>query len=266
MIQTIKKSVGDGWTLAIRSVRTQIQSHLIGYAWNFLIPVIYAICFVFVKQSLSISGEQTSDSSHLWGVIRAFTGITLFHLWFQILKDVSEFIRRNRGILKGLNIGVSPFVLGIVFEGFISLMIRVMTVFIALVLLGLEFPNSILALLWIVSALLGLLSSAVAIGLTLAPWSVLYGDVSKALQSLSLPIILVSPIFYPAVTRTDVPLYWVNMVNPIASPLAVIADSLTGSQTIYGVALFGWFIFSIILLVWSGMHIRQQMPILLERV
>ncbi len=264
MTSLISHALRAGWALASRSVRVQIQGHLLGYAWTMITPVLYAVCFIFIKQSLG--NHDTSDPDHWWSVFRAFTGITLFQLWFQMLRDVSGFISTNRGMLKGLNVGLAPFVVGILFEGLLSMLIRVCTILIALPLLGLTFPKNPYAWLWMDLALGTLLLSALALGLVLAPWSVLYGDVRKALQSLSLPLVLISPIFYQAATRSDLPMFWVNVFNPIASPLAVISEAFRGIPLSYDVVLIGWFGFSFLLLVWGATQTRKQVPILLERM
>lgn len=257
-------SIIAGLTLAGRNVRLQIQEHLLGYSWNIIIPVLYAICFIFVKQA--ILGRDQSDPEHWWSVLRAFSGITLFQFWFQLLRDISEFIRSNRGVLRGLNIGISPFILSLIFEGMFLLCIRFITILVAIPLVGISYPDNLISWLYIVLALLSMIVSAVAIGLLLAPWSVLYGDVRRALQSMALPIILISPIFYPAVTQSELVMYWVNMFNPIASPLAVINASFQGTPQIYLTAVVAWICVSIVIVAWSSFNIRKQIPILLERM
>ena len=105
------------------------------------------------------------------------------------------------------------------------------------------------------------------VGLLLAPWASLYGDVRKALSSISLPLILISPIFYPAAERTGSVLYWLNLVNPVASPLAVLSDALQGKLwSLYSIPLLVWGGLSVALLLWSLMQLRRQVPILLERM
>jgi len=264
MTQSLINTIKAGWVLADRSIRIQISQHLLGYTWNIITPVLYAIFFIFVKQSLM--GFNADDPNRGWDILRAYTGITLFQCWFQILHDTSNFIHRNRGMLRGLNVGLSPFVLGIVFEGGISMIIRALTVLAAVPILGLPFITDIQSWVLVYFALLVFTLSAISIGLILAPWSPLYGDIRKTLSSLNLPLILMSPIFYPATTSTDSPLYWFNIINPIASPLAVIADSLRGTPQFYNVILVGWLAVSLVLLIWSASQLHRQVPIILERM
>ena len=84
---------------------------------------------------------------------------------------------------------------------------------------------------------------------------------------MNLPLILVSPIFYAAIENTDSALYWLNVANPLASPLAVIADSLQGNESpFYLLPMLIWGVIAFALLFWSLMKLRRQVPILLERL
>lgn len=244
----------------------QMREHALGYAWALIIPMLYAACYIFIKRELTgSSGEPTAEAS--WDVLRAFAGITLFQCWMQIVQEMSDFIRRQRGLLRGLNVGPTPFVLAIVFEGVIAIVIRTLLIVAAIPVLGLAFPSGISSCLWFLACLPALLVSATTIGLLLAPWAVLYADVRKALSSISLPIILASPIFYPALEQSGSALYWLNVFNPLASPLAVISSALQGQEwSVYMVPMLIATGLSLILLVWLLVLLRRQVPILLERM
>lgn len=259
-------AMSAGWTLALRSIRMQMREHALGYAWTLIIPMLYAICYIFIKRELAGDSSAQGASSG-WDVMRAFAGIMLFQCWMQVVQDMSEMIRRQRGMLRGLDIGPTPFVLAILFEGLVALVIRMLLIIIAFPVLGLKLPYSLFAWLWFVGGLLVIHLSATAVGLILAPWSALYGDVRKALRSLNLPLVLISPIFYPAVERAESMLYWVNVVNPLASPLAVLGDALRGKEwSFYAVPMLVWGVISVVLVLWSLAQLRRQVPILLERL
>lgn len=244
----------------------QVRDHALGYAWALIIPMLYAACYIFIKRELTgSSGEPTAEAS--WDVLRAFTGITLLQCWMQMVQEISDFIRRQRGLLRGLNIGPAPFVLAIVLEGIIAIVIRAILIVAAIPVLGLAFPSDILLWLWFLACLLALLVSATTIGLLLAPWAVLYADVRKALSSISLPLILASPIFYPALEQSDSTLYWLNVFNPLASPLAVISNVLQGKDcSVYMLPMLISSGLSLMILIWSLVLLRRQVPILLERM
>lgn len=250
--------------LARRSITMQVKQHALGYAWALIIPMLYAACYIFIKRQLNGGAPHTVDGN--WDVLRAFAGITLFQCWMQMVQETCDFIRRNRGLLKGMSVGPLPFVLAIAFEGVIALVIRVVLILIAVPILGLSLPVGMMSWLWLGCSLMALLVSAIMLGLFLAPWSVLYADVRKGLSSISLPMILASPIFYAALERTDGALFWVNVFNPVASPLAVIYRSLQGGGSVYALPMIIAFGVSLMILCWLIQSLNRQVPILLERM
>lgn len=265
-IKTLLDTIDSGVTLALRNIRLQMREHALGYAWALIIPMLYAVCYIFIKRELT--GHTTAPSDQAgWDILRAFAGITLFQCWMQMVQEMSNFIRRQRGLLRGLNVGPTPFVLAIVFEGGIAILIRSILIILAIPLLGLAFPVGAYPWLIFLACILALLISATTIGLLLAPWSVLYADVRKALTSMNLPIVLISPIFYPALERSDSALYWVNILNPLASPLAVLSSVMQGqSGSFYMLPMFVAAGMSLLLLTWLLVLLRRQVPILLERM
>ncbi|GID05783.1 ABC transporter permease [Pseudomonas sp. 008] len=260
----IASIINSSLALARRSIVMQIKQHALGYAWTLIIPMLYAACYIFVKRQLN--GEATHTVEGSWDVLRAFAGITLFQCWMHMVQETSEFIRRNRGLLKGMNVGPVPFVLAVAFEGIIALVIRVVLILIAVPVLGLTLPTDISSWLWFFCSLIALLISATMLGLLLAPWAVLYADVRKGLSSISLPMILISPIFYAALEQKSGALFWVNVFNPIASPLAAISRSLRGEESVYMLPMLIAMGVSLLVLCWLIKSLSRQVPILLERM
>lgn len=266
MMQGYAAIIDASWTLALRNMRIQIREHALGYAWALITPMLYAICYIFIKRELfGNTANEGADAD--WDVIRAFAGITLFQLWMQTVQEMSSMIRRQKGMLRGLEIGAAPFVFAILIEGAVALLVRVLLIIASVPVLGLPYPAELFSWFQFILSLLVLLLSASAIGLLLAPWATLYKDVSKALQSINLPLILVSPIFYAATKNTDSFLYILNIVNPLASPLAVLFDSLKDTYSeVYFIPMIVWAGVSVMLLVLSIYKLRQQVAVLLERM
>jgi len=252
-----------GISLAFRNISIQTKEHALGYTWALLTPVLYAICYIFVKRELSGSAENGSELD----IFRAFTGIMLFQCWMQIVQDMTELVRRNKGMLRGLGVGPEPLVFAVIIEGFVGVVIRASLIVASIPILSIDMVTNSLSWLLIAISILTLLFSAAAFGIVLAPWSVLYSDVRKALQSISLPLILISPIFYSAVDNSGSPLYWINIANPLASPLAVL-NNVIGAEGggIYLIPMLTWFLLSILILMLANKSLKKQIPILLERL
>jgi ABC-type polysaccharide/polyol phosphate export permease len=187
-------------------------------------------------------------------------------MWLQMVQETSGVIRRNKGFLRGMNVGPTPFVLAVAMEGVLSLTIRFLLIALAVPVLGLSWPAQPQAWLYMLLALATLMMSAIAIGTLLAPWAAIYADVRKALSSISLPLILLSPIFYPPIEVWGTPLFWVNVINPVGVPLAVLNASFQQSVTIYQFPLFCVAGVVLIFNVFGLKQLHRQVPIVLERV
>lgn len=259
------QTLNSGIALARRSISIQMKQHALGYAWALITPMLYAGCYIFIKSHLA-GGNDVSPADGNWDLLRAFAGVTIFQWWMHTIQEMSEFLRRNKGLLRGINVGAIPFVLSVVFESLIGLLIRVALILISVPVLGLSFPVMVTSWLWIAASLAALLISAVSIGTILAPWSALYADVRKGLASVGLPMILVSPIFYPAFEQASGGLFWLNCINPLAGPLAVTAKALHDMGSVYMIPLMVSTTVFFILSIWSLRLLRRQVPILLERM
>lgn len=264
MMGAFARTVNTGWALASSSIRLQTRKHILGYSWAILTPMIYAVCFILVKQG--VSGQSAVAAEHWQDVLRTFMGVTLIQFWFQLLQGLSDIVRQRRSLLRGMNISEKPLVLAVVFESIFGLSVRVATVILAVLFLGLTFPGDLAGWGWSLLSLCSLLISATALGLLLAPWSALYPDVGKGIRSINLPLVLLSPVFYPATTQTDTVLYWINCINPVAPVLATLMDVMNGRPPFYAPALITWTLLGVFLVLWSSSQLKRQIPILLERL
>ena len=265
MMNLALQQVAIGWALAINKVKMQTKEHIIGYGWAILTPVIYAVCFIFVKQGIT-GGQFANDQAHWMDVLRAFMGISLIQLWFQLLREISDLVRRRRSLLRGMTISEKPLILAVIFESSIGLFIRVILIALAVLILHLSLPGTIAGWAWCILCLCTLLFSATAIGLILAPWAALYPDVGEGIRSITMPMIMISPVFYPATNQVDTALFWLNCLNPMAPVIATLVDILESKKPFYEYALIIWFSLSVILAIWASRKLKKQIPILLERL
>jgi ABC-type polysaccharide/polyol phosphate export permease len=266
MIAEAKASIVSGWVLAKRNIGIQIRDHALGYGWVFLVPALYALGFVYLKREfMADTGVPRSNAS--WEVMQAFCGIMLVQFWLQLVQDMADIVGRNRALMRGLNIGPGPFVLSVAFEGVLNLGFRVALILIALVALGHAFPQQPSSWAWMTMSLLVLQLTAYALGLFLAPWSALYPDLRKALQSMALPLMLVTPIFYAQVADPQRALHWLNLVNPLSAPVTTMSFGLQDiSVGLHASSLLIEGLLSFMVIAWSVVQLRWQIPVLLERL
>lgn len=260
----LKVLVATSFAIAQKRFSRQVRENLLGYFWALITPAIYAFFFLLVKQSLS--GGHWDEANFREPALRAFIGLTLLQLWFEIIQNIAQIVRTNRGVLKALTVDILPFFMALLFEGVFSLFIRILIVVCALLCVGdFNFLNSnSIGLIFL--ALVTHLVTALFIGLLLAPWASLFNDVRKFLSSSLMPVALLSPIFYPAVDTAETFLFWVNHVNPIASVLAVICNAIFGHQPILVNVVWWWLLIPFVFIFFLLYLLKKQIPILLERM
>lgn len=256
------KDLSAAAAIARHNFHAEVARHLLGYTWSILVPVIYAVCFVVVRQALS--ELHTEDSS--FAILRAFVGVTLVQWWLRHLQEMSNFLRENQGLLRGLTISSRPLMLSVLLRSLLDLLIRLLTIAAAIVFLRPALAVDSSDIVPILMSLLSLISTSTAIGLVLAPWGALYADISKAISTASLPLLLLSPVFYAATVDPNTILYWINCLNPLASTLASLADATQNRDITYQYALGAWLLLTTSLAIWFIGKMKRFIPIILERI
>lgn len=251
-------------SIARKNFLKMIRENLLGLLWLILTPLLYSVFFLLVKNS--IGGEEISHEELKSSAFNAFIGLLLIQLWFQIVQDTANIVRKNRNTLRSLNINILPFILAISLEAMIYLLIRIVIIALALAAFQPTMTPYNFGLVPLGIAALGFLTTSLFIGLLLAPWATLFSDVRSFLTSALMPTALLSPIFYFPVTEQGSFLYWVNHILPFASIQSVISDMLFKGETLYALPLVIWTGVSFIGALILALLIKHQTPILLERL
>ena len=254
-----------GLSIAQKNFKKLIRENLLGLLWIFLTPLLYSFFFLLVKQS--VSGDQLSSLELKKSAFNAFIGLLLIQLWFQSIQETSNIVRKKRNTLRSLDVSVFPFIFAIFIETTIYLIIRVVIIAATMLIFNIT-PTTQLSNLgiYIPFAFFCFITTGLFLGLLLTPWATLFNDVRNFLNSSLMPVALLSPIFYLPVNESGSFLYWVNHFLPFATIQAVVSDSIFQVSTIYFLPLLLWTILSLIGSIVFCYLIRQQTPILLERL
>jgi ABC-type polysaccharide/polyol phosphate export permease len=92
-----------------------------------------------------------------------------------------------------------------------------------------------------------------------------YPDVSSFLQSISLGILLGTPLLYEAVKIESGPLYWLQAANPLAGTIDVARSAVFGADTVFHVEAMGWVAGLLVSTICFLSIYRMVAPIILER-
>jgi len=232
--------------LLIRNLRAGYRQSLLGYLWLLLTPLSMALTWILLRAARIISFPDSSIPYAVYVV----TGLFLWQVFYKMLNMPLQQLSMSRPLLVRVKLPWEAILLAgvgeILFE-FSLYMIVLLGVFIVF---QIELHWSMLLGLAVVPIwLLG----ALALGLLLTPWGMLYDDVSRGLNVLTSLLFFLLPIVY--VTPTAWPGDLMVNFNPLAILFLVPRDMLLFGHTSYWaqfsivtllvVALFmiGWVIF-----------------------
>jgi lipopolysaccharide transport system permease protein len=251
-------------SIAKKNFTKMVRENLLGLLWLFLTPLLYSVFFLLVKSS--ISGENVSSNELRMSAFNAFIGLLLLQLWFQVIQETANIIRKNKNSLRSLNVSVTPFLLAVLIEAIVYLLIRIVIILLAFLIFDID--RSLSGMNVAILTLVGFsyILTCLFIGLLLAPWATLFSDIRSFLSSALMPVALLSPIFYFPVNESGSFLFWVNHLVPFASIQAVISDLLFRGETMYLLPLVIWSSVSFVGIFIFAALLKQQTPILLERL
>lgn len=255
-------SIGVAWAIAQRNFKTKYRTSKLGYLWAVLSPTMYAVIFVVVREGMKSRGLSIDTQGVPPGLF-AFVGIALFQVWMDGLLGQVDVIRANRGIASNVDIPSEAFFMATLIGTMIDTGIRIIMVLIALLLFGIS-PGPFVWLFPFVAV--ALVFTGNAIGYLLAPISNIYRDIRNTIQSITLGILLISPIFYPATQDESSWLYVVNLANPLAVMVTTARETLIGTEFMLAGPAIIWMISLMLLTLVMIIVMRIIHLILVERL
>lgn len=248
--------------LGIRQVKEKNYKNYLGLLWLGITPLIYSLIFVFIKTGMVKSGLKI-DTGELHPGLFAFIGIALYQIFFETLLNQSEAYKNQHSFL-GNNI-VHPLVptMASMVATMFPFLVRIFLIILFTLILSDISLGSIIGLLLVCTYVF---LAGAAIGYILLPMGTLFQDVSTFLRSISIGLILASPVFYPAAKDPESPMYLLNFINPLSAPIDA-ARSLASNQQIYFYdAIFSWMFCLMICVILMYKLIQRVYPLLIERI
>lgn len=251
-----------GLTLTLRRYRLQYRASRLRYFWVFAAPFLYAAIFVVVREGMARHGLSIATGA-LPPALFAFTGVVLYQIWIQGLLAQADSLRDHRRLVGELRLPPEAFFFAALFGSAIDLAIRLALVALAAAAFGVAPAGTA----WAVPLVgLSIVLTGNAVGYLLLPVATIYRDVHTAIRSVTLGILLVSPVFYPATGDAGSVLYWVNQLNPLAAGVTTLRDTLFGGDFVLLTAAVAW---TVALGAATGLWmvaLRIVFPILAERL
>lgn len=224
--QQIPQSLSLAWMLAWRDFQSRYVGSRAGYFWALLSPVLYASIFVILRNQLHGRGFQVNTGGIPAGLF-ALIGVAVFQVWYESLTNQVNHLRRGASLLRSLRIQPEVFFLSQLLLSFMDLGVRLAIIALAV----LVFRVSISPDAWAAPplAIMAVFTGNV-LGYVLALIGSFYQDVTKFLQSISLGLLLGTPIFYASTNDATSTLHWIQIFNPLACTIAAARNALFGGE------------------------------------
>lgn len=262
ILRNLPQNLDVAWALAKRESRARYADSLFNYFWIILTPAMFAVIFVVLKQKSSSMGF-TIDTGPIHPGLYAFSGVILWQTWFETLTKQIQFFKSGRSFLRTQRIAPEVFYFSQLLLSLVDGGIRFL-----LILLAMLVFQQPLGPLWPLApfAALAVVLSANLIGLYLAAPGSFFPDVVKALQSIALGLLLVSPIFYVIPGDSSSFLFQVNQFNPFGALLTTFRSCLFGIPFILIESSLIWLALLLIPAPLMLIFFRVVSPIIIERL
>lgn len=224
------------WRLFQRNLAANYRQSLLGWLWIFLTPLATAGVWVF----LNASGTLPLSPLGIIGYAAfVFTGLMLWQGFLDGLTGPMNTLLANRAALTKLQFPREVFITLSLWEAGFDFLARWIVAAVFLTAAGLAQPLGLLGLALVWGPLLLILGTA--IGLWLAPFGLLYKDISRSIALVSPLWMLLTPVIYalPAGTTGSL-MTWINppaamievaRTNAIAPPLVRDEKSPSAAAT-----------------------------------
>lgn len=243
--------------LFVRNIRARYRQSVLGYVWVFLPPAAGTLLFLFLRQAGIFSVADTGVPYAAFLVC----GFVLWQTFTDAVQSPLRMVSQSRAMLTRVNFPREALVLAGLAEVLVTFLVRALLL--VAVLAWYRIVPSSGAWLFL-PAVLVLVGTGIAIGLTLVPVGILYQDVENVL-ALALPFwMLLTPVLYPA--QGAGPGAWLMKLNPVAPVLDTARAWLLGAAAVHvqGFLLTGVCAGVLLLAGWFGY--RLALPILIERM
>lgn len=185
-------SRGLAWRLFQRNLTANYRQSYLGWLWVLLPPLASAGVWVFLNVSGTLS---VSHMSPLGYAAFVYTGLLLWQGFMDGLMAPLQTMQANRSVLSKLQFPREVLITVGLLETTFDLLTRCLVALFFLWLAGLGQPLGVIALVVFWAPLLVILG--MGFGLWLAPFGLLYKDVSRTITMISPLWMLLTPVIYP---------------------------------------------------------------------
>jgi len=257
MFRDLKKSRGIALGLLIRNLRSEYRQLFLGRLWAFIPGLTAAFVVVRIRRVGILHVGNTEIPYPAYVVL----GLLLWQTLVEALQGPIQAVSSDRALIRTQLVPVESLILAKQAEIILNFGIKFLLIMIILLWFGVSIKWSTFLLPF---ALLSTIIFATSIGLVLAPFNVLYQDVSKVVTFFSTLWLFFTPIIYPKPLK-GVFATIVNL-NPATSLLVTMRELVTSSHLTHLYSFTIVTIASLIGLLIAWTIFRAILPFTIERL
>lgn len=256
MAGDVRRALPLARELCARDLRTHYRQSLMGYFWAVLPPLATSGAFIFLNQQQLLTAENIGAPYPVY----VLTGLFFWQFFVEMLQCPLKAVGSARSLLTKVSFPREALLLSGVGEVLFNTFVRVLVTVPLLAWAGAPWPSSLLLALagWLALGLLGF-----GLGLVLAPFGMLYGDIGRGIGLLTTFWFFVTPVVYAPGRHGlgAVLAAW----NPV-SPLLQTARAGLLAPTNAGAAFWSIAAVAVLLSIAAWVFFRVALPRIVERL
>jgi len=260
LFKGICNGLADGHTLGLRLFRRDLkagfEASMLGYAWTILPPLASASLWIFLNNQRVIKVTDTGMAYPAFVLI----GTTFWAVFSESVNKPIQRYKSAMSMMVKLNFPREALAIASVYDLLFSMTLKLVVLYILLVVLGISPSFSAIGL---IPLLVGVIFTGISIGIFIAPFGILFNDISRALN-LALPFLMyLSPVVYAI--NSDSFLGRLQVFNPMATWIDHGRWLIGGIASPVHSALIVWILLASLLLLLGLIMLRIALPIIVER-
>lgn len=245
------------WQLMLRDLKAQYRQSFLGIAWAIIPPIVMALGLTWAgnSQVIAISATDLPYPAYV------MFSTSLWQTFVEALQGPVQAINQAKPMLSRVNFPREAIILAKLGEVLFNFAIKLILIIGLFVWFRIPIGWSILLA---PVALIHLILLGTWFGMLLAPLSILYQDINKALTMITGFWLFITPVIYPIPqTGSFSTLVRLNPVTPLLVTTRELATTgiltqVTGFWVVSAIAILG------LLLTWIAF--RLAMPFVIERI
>ncbi len=243
-----------GYRLFLNTVRTDYSKTKFGPLWDFLEPLAYALVFFVLFHFRVIEiGRLTIP----YGVY-VCVGVLLWQTFLDSINSPLDIFHRYKSLLSYSKAPPEAFIGALLFKIYFNASFRIGVILLIAIITGLFSLSAFLKFLLLFSIIILI---GFSVGLLLAPFNSIYGDVGRFVGMMLRPCMFLSSVVIPIPESGALSV--LNVVNPVAISLNNLRGILIEGRLVDGEA-FMWVVFlhaGLFLMAWLIFHLSIRVVV-----